>query len=113
MRDAPDPDEEDFRNDPLVRIAATIMDPLHGKLVPPSPLTPLQLIELAARQRRDTVRRRLKWLGAPLAVAALVVVVLVTAADFFAGQRPAPIAASPADSPAPSPAAPPAPLPLP
>jgi hypothetical protein len=112
--DLDDPDEEEFRNDPLVRIAATIMDPSHGKPVPPASLTPVQLIQLAAQQRRSNARRRLKWLGAPTIVAALVAVVILAAADFFAGFRHA-VPGLPAASymPARVPQPPPVPLHLP
>jgi hypothetical protein len=116
MRHAGDPDEEDFRNDPLVRIAATIMDPLHGQPVPPTSVTPGQLIQLAAQQRRGAARRRLRWFGAPMVVAALVAVVILAGANYFAGFRhrpPAVPAASAAVTPVRTPQPPPVPLRLP
>lgn len=85
-RDPHDSDEEDFRNDPLVRIAAVIMDPSHGRPVPPTSVTAGQLIQMA-RQRRHAARRRLMWTAAPAIVAVVVVVVIVAAADFFSGYR--------------------------
>jgi hypothetical protein len=105
-----DPDEEEFRNDPLVRIAATIMDPLHGKPVPPTTITPRQLIALAAQQRRATVRRRLRWFGAPVLVAALVVGVIVGGADFLTGLRRGAPAVATSRPPARTPLPPPVPL---
>jgi hypothetical protein len=36
-------DEAAFRSDPVVRLAAELMDPLYGQPVPPSPLTAAEL----------------------------------------------------------------------
>lgn len=104
-------DEEEFRNDPLVRIAAIILDPLHGEPVPPTTVTAGQLIQLASWQRRAAFRRRMRWLGAPVFVGVLVAAVIMTGADFFAGGRhPGPISAPLAHASSRAPLAPPEPL---
>jgi hypothetical protein len=103
-------DEEEFRNDPLVRIAATIMDPRYGEPVPPTSVTAGQLLERAKQQQRRTTLRRLTWLGAPSLVAILVVVILA-AADFFSGARHVvPVTAPLSHAPARAPQPPPVPL---
>jgi hypothetical protein len=104
-------DEEEFRNDPLVCIAATILDPRYGESVPPTTVTAGQLIQLASRQRRDMLRRRMRWLGAPVFVAVLVAAVIMTGAGFFSGSRhPGPISAPLAHASGGAPLMPPEPL---
>ncbi len=65
-----DLDEERFRNDEVVRLAAVLMDPLYGKTVSPGK-SAAQLIEIAEQQRRAAVRMWL-WLGSPALVAVIV-----------------------------------------
>src|SRR6266545_1151975 len=65
-----DLDEERFRNDEVVRLAAVLMDPLYGKPVSPGK-SAAQLIEIAEQQRRAAVRMWL-WLGSPALVAVIV-----------------------------------------
>jgi len=71
-----DRDEDEFRTDELVRMAAIVMEPLHGKDVPPPRATAADLIRMAQQQRRTVVRIPWRWLGAPALVGAIVLMVL-------------------------------------
>lgn len=104
-------DEEEFRNDPLVRIAAHILDPSHAEPVPPTAVTAGQLIQLASRQQRDAFRRRLRWLGAPIFIGVLVAAIIMTGAGFFSGVRhPGPVSAPLVHATSHTPLTPPKPL---
>jgi hypothetical protein len=47
----PGPAEQDFRHDPIVKLAAELMDPLYGVEIPPARFTAAQIIERAERDR--------------------------------------------------------------
>lgn len=74
-----DRDEDEFRSDELVRMAAVVMEPLHGKEIPPPRATAADLIRMAQQQRRAVVRIPWRWLGAPALVGAIVLMVLSVA----------------------------------
>jgi hypothetical protein len=74
-----DRDEAEFRSDELIRMAALVMEPLHGKDIPPPRVTAADLIHLAQQQRRPVVRIPWRWLGAPALVGAIVLMVLSVA----------------------------------
>jgi hypothetical protein len=78
-------EEEEFRTDEVVRLAALIMDPLHGKPVRAG-VTAAQLIEIAERQHKATVRRRW-WVGSPVLAALVVFAILAAAKLLPAGQQ--------------------------
>src|SRR5262245_20847038 len=104
-----DADEEEFRDDQLIRMAAIAMDPLYGKPVPPTQTTAAQLIQLAER-RHQPLRSRRWWLSAPLVVAVSAALVMLTAGYYLSdiGQS-APMRPGPAE-PCPSAAAVPLPV---
>ena len=97
-----DHDEEEFRSDHLVRMAAIEMDPLYGKPIPPTHTTAAQLIQLA--EERQRARSGRKWIGTPVLVGLSVVLVAVTAGVFLTGlghPTPAPSPVQPAGPPSP------------
>src|SRR6266511_2411411 len=83
-----DLDEERFRNDEVVRLAAVLMDPLYGKTVSPGK-SAAQLIEIAEQQRRAAVRMWL-WLGSPALVAVIVFAIFAAGRLLPAAKDPPP-----------------------
>jgi hypothetical protein len=106
-------DEEDFRNDPLVRIAAEILDPRHTDAVPPTSITAMHLLQRADRQRRGGARRRLRLLGMAAAAVAVAVTIVAVAKLLPSNRTPAHLAAPIAAASAPTtPTVQPTPVPM-
>jgi hypothetical protein len=89
--------DEDFRDDDLVRRAAVVMDPTYGRPVPAPRRNAADLIQMAHRQRRATVARRVSWVVVPVLLAVAAAIGLAT------GAPPEPPAAAPSTPAAPSP----------
>jgi hypothetical protein len=84
-------EDDDFRNDELVRIAAIVMDPLYGKPVPPPRVAAADIIHRARARRRT--RRLAAWMLAAPALAAVVVAVTLAVAVLVPPETESPPAA--------------------